>query len=183
MRRSSSSNGSSREAGGGGGGGGHPLPTPPPPPPPPRLVLNENDYCFGDLKVAGNAQAITGGRALHHTSFLWDWKPEHMRLLLPPQKQPEYRRRRSHGAFLGSVAAAGFPASQFPLGAESLARALERAVAHEWRGQGVEEADPEELRRALAGKHLRGNRWVDLRRELELAGGVGGGGGGGGERR
>jgi len=139
-------------------------------PQPPRLSLNENDYCFGDLKIAGNAQAITGGRALHHTSFLWDWKPEHMKLLLSPKRQPEYRRRRAHESFLGRVSSAAASAPhRFPLGAESLARALEESVRREWErlGDSVEEADPEELARALRGKHLRGNRWVNLRRELE----------------
>jgi lipoate-protein ligase A len=132
---------------------------------PPRLSLNENDYCFGDLKIAGNAQAITGGRALHHTSFLWDWQEEHMRLLLSPKRQPEYRRKRAHGAFLTRVREV-FPEA-FPR-PQDLAVALEEAVVEEWGGE-VEEADPQELARALRGNHLPGNRWVDLRREALAA--------------
>jgi lipoate-protein ligase A len=129
------------------------------------FALGENDYCSGDHKIAGNAQAITGGRALHHTSFLWDWRAEHMRLLLPPKRQPEYRRRRAHGAFLARVRERWPRAFPRP---EDLALALEGAVAEEW-GGGVEEADVGELRAALGGRHLRGNRRVDLRREWEMA--------------
>lgn len=132
----------------------------------PRLTLNENDYCFGDLKIAGNAQAITGGRALHHTSFLWDWQEDHMRLLLSPKRQPEYRRKREHGAFLTRVREV-FPEA-FPR-PQDLAVALEEAVVEEWGRENVEEADAEELREALRAGHLRGNRWVDLRREAEAA--------------
>jgi lipoate-protein ligase A len=146
-----------RGGGGEGGGGGGSDARPP------SLALNENDYCFGDLKIAGNAQAITGGRVLHHTSFLWDWREEHMRLLLPPKKQPEYRRRRAHGAFLSRVRDAlpgAFPRPQ------DLALALEEAVVREW-GGGAEDARAEELAEALRGRHLRGNRWVDLEAEAE----------------
>jgi lipoate-protein ligase A len=155
------------------GGGG----SSPPPPIPPFFALRENDYCARDRKIAGNAQAIAGkGRALHHTSFLWDWRDDHMRLLLSPKKQPEYRRRRGHGSFLARVRERWPGAFPRP---EDLALALEGAVADEWGasasagggggGAGVEEADEAELRAALAGSHLRGNRRVDLRQEWELA--------------
>lgn len=140
-------------------------PTPTTPTPSPTLTLNENDYCFGDLKIAGNAQAITGGRALHHTSFLWDWSDEHMRLLLPPKRQPEYRKRRAHGAFLTRVRDALPHAFPRP---HDLSLALEEAVVEEWEGE-VEEADIEELAEALRGSHLRGNRWVDLSDEAARA--------------
>lgn len=46
---------------------------------------------FGERKFGGNAQAITKGRWLHHTSFLWDFRDERMRLLKHPGKAPEYR--------------------------------------------------------------------------------------------
>ena len=49
------------------------------------------DYVFGDRKFGGNAQAITRGRWLHHTSFLWDYQPQRMALLQHPSKTPEYR--------------------------------------------------------------------------------------------
>jgi len=60
----------------------------------------ENDYVLGDVKFGGNAQAITRGDWVHHTSFLWDWRPEHMALLSQPRKQPDYRKQRSHESFL-----------------------------------------------------------------------------------
>ena len=49
------------------------------------------DYCFGDVKFGGNAQAITKQRFLHHTSLLWDYQSERMRLLKHPAKIPDYR--------------------------------------------------------------------------------------------
>lgn len=49
------------------------------------------DYVLGQLKFGGNAQAITGRRWLHHTSFLWDYDPAHMALLQHPRKKPKYR--------------------------------------------------------------------------------------------
>ncbi|CAM9991783.1 unnamed protein product [Pylaiella littoralis] len=65
-----------------------------------QLGLRENDYVFGDLKFGGNAQAITKGRWLHHTSFLWDFDPTNMLYLQMPEKRPQYRGDRDHTAFL-----------------------------------------------------------------------------------
>ncbi|CAM9162391.1 unnamed protein product [Ectocarpus sp. 12 AP-2014] len=65
-----------------------------------ELGLRENDYVFGDLKFGGNAQAITKGRWLHHTSFLWDFDPTNMLYLQMPEKRPQYRGGRDHKAFL-----------------------------------------------------------------------------------
>lgn len=62
--------------------------------------LSEHDYCFGPLKVGGNAQTITRGRFVHHTSFLTDMDPALMRVLKLPPKRPAYRGDRSHEDFL-----------------------------------------------------------------------------------
>jgi lipoate-protein ligase A len=62
--------------------------------------LKENDYVFGQLKFGGNAQSIVKDRWLHHTSFLWDFQSRHMEYLAMPEKRPEYRQSRTHGAFL-----------------------------------------------------------------------------------
>ena len=62
--------------------------------------LRENDYCLGDTKVGGNAQTLSAGRWVHHTSFLWSFREEHMRLLTLPSKRPAYRLDRPHSAFL-----------------------------------------------------------------------------------
>ena len=66
----------------------------------PGFHLEENDYVFGQRKFAGNAQYIRKERWLHHTSFLWDFKNEHMELLKLPEKAPVYRQGRAHSNFL-----------------------------------------------------------------------------------
>ncbi len=62
--------------------------------------LRENDYVLGEKKCGGNAQYIRKERWLHHTSFLWDYKPSHMQCLLHPKKTPSYREGRDHNDFL-----------------------------------------------------------------------------------
>ncbi|GIL60559.1 hypothetical protein Vafri_15104 [Volvox africanus] len=67
----------------------------------PDFALRENDYVIaGGQKVGGNAQAITGRRWLHHTSFLWDFDPDRMGLLRQPGKAPLYRQGRNHFDFV-----------------------------------------------------------------------------------
>ncbi|MFN0065684.1 MAG: lipoate--protein ligase family protein [Chlamydiales bacterium] len=68
-----------------------------------ELRLVENDFCFGDLKIGGNAQYIQRGRWLLHTSFLWDYSPEKMEYLKLPKKRPLYRKDRSHSDFLTTL--------------------------------------------------------------------------------
>jgi len=60
----------------------------------------ENDYVIGSKKFGGNAQYITKSRWLHHTSLLWDYNPEKMKVLKLPPKMPGYRDQRSHEDFL-----------------------------------------------------------------------------------
>lgn len=62
--------------------------------------LKQNDYVLSDRKIGGNAQYIKKDRWLHHTSFLWDFKPEYMALLKHPPKTPLYRQNRSHEEFI-----------------------------------------------------------------------------------
>lgn len=62
--------------------------------------LQEHDYVFGQSKFGGNAQAITRQRWLHHTSFLWDFQMQHMRLLQHPMRAPVYRAGRDHLDFV-----------------------------------------------------------------------------------
>lgn len=66
----------------------------------PGFRLRENDYVVGDKKVGGNAQSISKGRWLHHTSFLWDFREEMMQYLKHPAKTPAYREGRTHLDFL-----------------------------------------------------------------------------------
>lgn len=68
--------------------------------------LVEQDYVIGARKCAGNAQAISGGRWVHHTSFLWDFAPEPMALLKLPTRRPAYRGERSHADFLVGLSTA-----------------------------------------------------------------------------
>jgi len=65
-----------------------------------NFALRENDFVFGEKKIGGNAQYIKKDRWLHHTSFLWDYCPEKMKLLLLPSKTPKYRSGRGHQDFL-----------------------------------------------------------------------------------
>lgn len=70
---------------------------------PHTLVLEEHDYVLDDRKVGGNAQSFVRGRSLHHTSFLWDWDPNHMQCLMHPDREPEYRRQRPHDSFCNKL--------------------------------------------------------------------------------
>jgi len=117
------------------------------------FALRENDYVLGPRKFGGNAQAITRGRWLHHTSFLWDFDPARMALLAHPPRAPQYRAAREHGDFvtrLRDVAPhrpavlADVAASLTKLGFDVRSASLEEAEAH------------------LMLDHLRGNRLVDL---------------------
>lgn len=65
-----------------------------------NMSLQENDYVIGERKFGGNAQYLTKGRWLHHSSFLWDYDPERMRMLVLPKKRPAYRKDRPHDEFL-----------------------------------------------------------------------------------
>lgn len=67
------------------------------------LALRENDYVFGEHKVAGNAQSIGKSGWLHHTCWLWDYQPEHMQYLQLPTKRPSYRQDRTHDDFLTTL--------------------------------------------------------------------------------
>lgn len=62
--------------------------------------VRENDYVFAEHKFGGNAQYMCKERWLHHTSFLWDYDPQQMEVLLLPSKMPTYRAKRTHSDFL-----------------------------------------------------------------------------------
>ncbi|XP_060216671.1 uncharacterized protein LOC132644125 isoform X2 [Lycium barbarum] len=62
--------------------------------------LRENDYVFGNHKFGGNAQSITKGRWVHHTSFLWDYEMMNMAYLKLPNRVPDYRQERDHLDFI-----------------------------------------------------------------------------------
>ena len=62
--------------------------------------LIENDYVIGEKKCGGNAQYFRKNRWVHHTTFLWDFSDENMKLLLMPKRRPKYREDRTHLDFL-----------------------------------------------------------------------------------
>jgi lipoate-protein ligase A len=82
------------------------------------FALIENDFTFGGRKVAGNAQAISRDRWVHHTSFLWDYKAARMKLLKEPEKRPDYRGDRKHSNFLTPLISLGYKRSHFVEGIE-----------------------------------------------------------------
>lgn len=64
------------------------------------FALRENDFALGGRKFGGNAQYISRGRWVHHTSLLWDYDDHTMGMLRQPPKQPEWRRSRAHSDFV-----------------------------------------------------------------------------------
>jgi len=66
----------------------------------PEITLRENDFVIGDKKCGGNALYIKKKRFLLHTSFLWNYRQDHMDYLLHPKKTPHYREGRDHSSFL-----------------------------------------------------------------------------------
>jgi len=127
------------------------------PPAAPPFSLVEHDYCLGDRKFGGNAQAVSRDRWVHHTSFLWRVEPAHLALLKLPEKRPAYRRSRAHGEFLttlGEHARAGAGAADFE------AALLSRLAAVE--GLRVVEASLEEAMEALPRNERRSNEVVEL---------------------
>ena len=117
------------------------------------FAVRENDYVFGDVKFGGNAQAITKGRFLHHTSFLYDYDGEFMNALLKhPTRAPEYRNGRDHEAFVTKLAEAGYERAEVFY---RVVRAMEEL------GFDVEEVGLEHAERAVedAVSESGGKRW------------------------
>lgn len=67
---------------------------------PEDFLIRENDYALKNKKIGGNAQYFTKTRAVHHTTFLWDYKKERMDLLKMPPKIPDWRKERKHEDFV-----------------------------------------------------------------------------------
>lgn len=75
-------------------------PSPPPSHNPHTQPNSHTDYALGDRKFGGNAQALSRGRWLHHTSMLWNYRKDRMALLKSPPRAPAYRERRNHDEFV-----------------------------------------------------------------------------------
>lgn len=68
-------------------------------------VRGTSDLAVGEMKVSGSAQKRTASALLHHGTILYAFDVEAVeRWIEEPERQPEYRRRRPHRAFLGNLA-------------------------------------------------------------------------------
>lgn len=67
-------------------------------------VCDPSDLAWQGKKVSGNSQRRTARVLLHHGTLLYDFDPAlASRYLLEPNRQPEYRRGRTHAQFLGNL--------------------------------------------------------------------------------
>jgi lipoate-protein ligase A len=65
-----------------------------------------SDLAVGGRKVSGNAQQRKARYALHHGTLLYDFDVDQVgRYLNPPERAPEYRGGREHGAFVMNLTA------------------------------------------------------------------------------
>ncbi|MBY0525359.1 MAG: lipoate--protein ligase family protein [Gemmataceae bacterium] len=63
-----------------------------------------SDLAAAGLKVSGNSQQRKRDFLLHHGTLLYDFDFSHVeRYLRMPRRQPDYRRGRTHGAFLRNM--------------------------------------------------------------------------------
>ncbi|MFI5334588.1 MAG: lipoate--protein ligase family protein [Chlamydiales bacterium] len=106
----------------------------------PDFRVQENDYVFGKRKFGGNAQYLKKERWLHHTSFLWDYMPEQMSLLLHPKKTPIYRNGRGHEEFLCKM-------REFVPNREEFIKQLKQELGKRYKIQDIVEEDISSLLR------------------------------------
>lgn len=114
--------------------------------------LTDNDYVIGNHKIAGNAQAITKDRWLHHTSFLWDFRQQRMDMLKEPEKRPKYRGGRKHASFLCPLITLGYKRQDFLEAIEDSFEAL---------GYEVQLAELSDVEAFLERPHLKTSRVLD----------------------
>lgn len=107
--------------------------------------LVENDYAIDHKKCGGNAQYLCKDRWLHHSSFLWNYTSENMRLLKMPPKMPEYRQQRPHEEFLCRLGD-HFPCRQ---------SFLEQFLSHIKNSVELTTANPAEIQNLLQAPHRR----------------------------
>ncbi len=72
----------------------------------PGIVTEGSDLAADGRKFSGNSQQRKRNHLLHHGTLLYDFDLLLIgRYLREPPRQPEYRRRRSHGAFVRNLPA------------------------------------------------------------------------------
>ena len=54
-------------------------------------IPRDKAFRAAEVVLSSALQAITRGRWLHHTTFLWDFDDAHMALLRHPDRAPAYR--------------------------------------------------------------------------------------------
>jgi lipoate-protein ligase A len=109
-----------------------------------------SDLADSGLKFSGNAQQRKRDHLLHHGTLLYNFDLSRVgRYLRAPERQPDYRGRRDHAAFLRNL----------PAGAEKLKRSL-RDV---WRADEPLTDWPQQLVRQLAETKYERDEWTRRR--------------------
>lgn len=121
-----------------------------------KFSLREDDYVFDDRKFGGNAQSLSKGRWLHHTSFLWDFDPKNMEYLTNPARQPKYRQQRSHLEFLCPLKDV---LRQECSNRERFESELHAELAHNFE---IEDVDLEDVKPILETEHRKSTRFLEL---------------------
>lgn len=106
-------------------------------------VAGVSDLAVRGIKVSGNSQQRKRRFLLHHGTFLYDFPLDRIgRFLHEPARQPKYRERRTHAAFLGNLKAA--PAL------------LQERLRTEWAAKALLQEWPrEEVARLVSEKYAR----------------------------
>jgi lipoate-protein ligase A len=109
-----------------------------------------SDLMEGGLKFSGNAQQRKRHHLLHHGTLLYDFDLSLIgRYLRMPARQPEYRGRREHAAFVRNL-----PAS---------ADALKRRLREEWQADEEMTEWPREAVRRLTEEKYTQAEWIRRR--------------------
>jgi len=109
-----------------------------------------SDLMAGGLKFSGNAQQRKRHHLLHHGTLLYDFDLSMVgRYLQMPGRQPEYRGRRKHAAFLRNLQAA--------------AGELKQRLRDGWRADEEMNAWPREMVRRLAEEKYTQDEWIRRR--------------------
>ncbi len=109
-----------------------------------------SDLASGGRKFSGSAQQRKRDHLLHHGTILYAFDLRAVgRFLRPPPRQPEYRARRAHDAFLCNV----------PLAGDEVRRRLRQA----WGAEEVAEAWPHERVRKLVAEKYGTSEWARRR--------------------
>src|SRR5262249_55740314 len=69
-------------------------------------IAGTSDLAVEGVKFSGNAQQRKRRHFLHHGTLLYGFDPSLMaKYLLPPERQPDYRRNRTHAQFVMNLPA------------------------------------------------------------------------------